>query len=748
MYLLFAVANFVSSTLLFSIQMIVGKSLLPFFGGAPLIWSTSMMFFQLVLLAGYFYAHWVGNHLKPRMHAALHIGLLGVALFFVPIHFSFREVYQMRFGPYVTLWILLISAVAVPFFVLSATSPLMQRWFAALGTKHSKNPYTLYVASNLGSFLPLLLYPIFIEPKFALGVQKDILWTYGFYAFTLLIFLCAVVFMVIKRREVDLVHSAHRATQNQSEAQEAANALDVTASQEEALEPTGFQRFKWVVLSFIPSSLLLGVTLFVSDQMDVTPGPFFWVMPMILYFLSFTLVFSKKTWFRVSTSIQMMLAFTLVLVPYFLSNMKDLVLIYIAFHLLAFFWICMAGHGVLVEQKPQTRHLTSFYLHMSLGGALGGVFNSLVAPFLFRGIVEYPLMLLVAILVIPLQKRERLSKMAFYKEALVGGFFLIGITVVFILKLEMAYILGGLILWCIFAVSLLSHKPHAVATIFAIVTVGFFTKYYFNDSILFIKRDFFGTNMVTKSANNEYVYFMHGNTIHGKQKRVGDPYLPTTYYHPQGPLGEFFGATDPVSARWKVAAAGLGIGSMLAYKKDLQEWVYFEISPVVIDIASNDDYFGFVSRYQPRIEEVDARLGMEREPDAFFDLVVLDAYSSDNIPVHLLTSEAFDTYLAKLKTQGYIVANISNRRLDLLPVFAAVAQNKGLHAFYKKDDGDSSSKEENADRYASVWVVLGKGLSVQDVLGGLDGWRPLHNQNSFRMWTDDFSSIFSVIKFY
>lgn len=730
MYFLFAVSIFLSSTLIFSIQLIVGKDILPLFGGAPLLWSTAVMFFQLVLLAGYFYAHVLSKVLKPKIHAMVHVGLVAVTLTLMHITFSYADRFSEEMfrsvGPYFYILILLFVSIALPFFVLSTTSPLLQRWFAEVRKENGKNPYTLYVASNIGSFLPLIFYPIIIEPVLSLELQKN-LWIYLFYIFAIFLAVCGLFFVYktkknLRKKDID----------------------EENIYDENIARPNYKQKLKWVLLSFIPSSLMLGVTLFITDDMDITPGPFFWVVPMALYFISFAIVFAKKPIISAKRSVYIMLTSSLIIVPYFFANLRGLEILNIFFHLVAFFFICLAGHGVLVEQKPGVKYLTSFYMYLAIGGALGGIFNSLIAPFIFRGVIEYPLVIALALFVIPIFKfgvKEVIS----LRSATIGILMLVILIFPMTLNMSNNVMIMLVLIWCIFVTSLISHRSFSVAVIFIVLTTGFWSKFYLDSSNVYIKRDFFGVNKVSVSWDGNHMLFTHGNTVHGKQ-RLDDSLAPTTYYHKKGPLGEFFEATSEFSDNWTVGGAGLGIGSMLYFSRPTQNWVYYEISPTVIEIASNEEFFGYVSEYEPLIKEGDARKLIEREEDGYFDLLILDAYSSDNIPLHLLTSEAFDTYISKLSKDGFIATNISNRRLDLRPVFAAVAENKGLEAYYKRDVGEALDVP-NRERYPSMWVVMSKAGGLEGLLGDKHGWEILENTTNFSMWTDDYSSVLRVMNF-
>lgn len=738
-YWLSAATVCLSSALLFSVQLIVGKSLLPYFGGAPLLWSLVVMFFQLMLLAGYFYVHLSTRYLTLKYCISVHALLVLGGVLTMPVSLVYSARWYAFWGPYVYVIILLLTSIALPFFVLSSTSPLLQTWLADSGRAGADNPFTLYAASNTGSIVALIGYPLLLEPTTSVVFQQRVLWPGLFYVLAGMLMLCALCRGLRPNHGGE---NGHTLT--------ADNAHDLDSARK-LTNGTGSSirlSIRWMILSFIPSSLMLAVTLYVSNEMSVAPGPYFWVITLTIYLLSFVVAFSHKEKIELGLTIKLMAVFAILSVPHHILDLSVVDMVYVLINLLLFGSICLASHGLLYNSRPSHDRLTVYYLYIAAGGGLGGIFSSLLAPSVFRGVIEYPFMVWVGMLVVAgLWKNDLKSyfQLEMIRHMIVAGVMILALTVPYLLGNGLSVVAAFVALWCTGAVVALWRSVQRVTALVFVVLVVFTSRYYLQDNVEFIKRDFFGINRVLLLQDERYMVLMHGNTVQGKQNLHHDELIATTYYHRNGPLGDFFRRTHDVSDEWRVAAAGLGIGSMLAYSRPEQKWVYYEISPTVIEIASNPHYFGFVSTYQPRIEQGDARLLIDREDDGAFDLIVLDAYNSNNIPVHLLTREAFDVYLAKLAPGGFIAANIMNRSLNLIPVFAALADHTGLYAVVKEDFVPEQVRQQE-DRYSSVWVVLSDDERVIGLLGDLDGWRSLANEDGFPVWTDDYSSILRVMR--
>lgn len=744
MLFLYTFTLFVSATLLFLVQPMFAKMVLPILGGTPFIWNTCMVFFQGSLLAGYGYSHLITTRLRARHQAVLHIALLLTSLLTLPIAAHGSGDPPAQQNPVLWLLILLLISVGLPFFVLSTSAPLLQKWFANTGHPSAKDPYFLYAASNLGSVMAMVAYPLLMEPNLRV-VNQSWFWTGGYGLLVALMLGCAVILW--RSRDVNL-QSVPPETSN-----ELRGALP-TASDEGSL--TVGRRMRWVTLSFVPSSLMLGVTTYFT--IDLAPIPLLWVIPLAIYLLSFILVFSKKTFLPHSIMIKALPMAVLVLVVLMLLDSKRPLWFLLSVHLLTFFVIAMVCHGELARSRPSTRHLTEFYLWMSVGGVLGGLFNALVAPALFNTLVEYPLIIVVACLLRPGTKpdgQKRFGRLLDFGLplglcALIAGLFW-GVNAIGLKP-------GQLIIFIILSLPIMlcfsfSERPlrfglgvGAIMLANVIYTGGLF-QMGGQGRVLHRERSFFGIHSIEIDPEEKYHLLLHGNTIHGLQSL--DPSRrrePLTYYYHNGAIGQVFGALSEGGARAHVAIIGLGSGALACYARHGQQFTFYEIDPAVERIARDPRYFTFLQDCPEKVNVVlgDARLSLRNAPDHHYGLIILDAFSSDTIPVHLLTQEAIDLYLSKLADGGVLAFHISNRYLNLRPVVGDLAQGIGLHCLIQ-DDVNISEDEQEKGKVPSTWVVMAR---RQDELGKLvqnSQWKLLSGVAGRRVWTDDFSNILSVL---
>ena len=717
----YAAAVFTSAFLLFLVQPMFGKMVLPLLGGSPAVWNTCMLFFQAALLGGYLYAHLGATRLSVRGQAALHLGLLAAAALVLPIGVG-AAAPEGGAAPIPWLLLLMATTVGLPFFVLSGTGPMLQRWFAGTGHPAAANPYWLYAASNLGSMLGLLGYPFLVEPRLRLAEQSGG-WTIGYALLGLLIAGCAA--------------AVWRAPATRSADAEAEGT---------AARVTPRERATWTAFAFIPSSLLLGVTSYVST--DLTPAPLLWVIPLALYLLSFTLVFAPRTLVphRVMVAVQpSLLAIAAVLL---LHGFVSEPVVGLPLHYAALFATAMVCHGELARRRPAVRHLTEFYLWISVGGVLGGIFNVLVAPVVFPRVWEYPIVLALACLARPWPAKWRdvgseagtaLAAVAFagVLVAVARPDFLgiptalavVGIGVVVNL---IAIVLGSSPLWLTLCLGLLLLVRTAE-------TVR-------NEDALLAERSFFGHYRVYVSGvRDRYNVLTHGSTLHGAQSL--DPLRrndPSTYYLRSGPLGWIFNGTPLLAENRRVAVVGLGTGTASAYAAEGEQWTFYEIDPGIERIARDRRYFTYLSDSPARIRVVlgDARLSMARERGPGYHMILLDAFSSDAIPTHLLTREALDVYLDRLAPGGLLAVHISNRYFDLEPVVAAMAKERGLAARVGSGPANRNGRYEN---YA-IWMILARSESDLGALATDPRWLAAHASPDVRPWTDDYSSLLTVFR--
>jgi hypothetical protein len=642
---------------------------LPLLGGAAAVWNTCLMSFQSLLLIGYLYAHASARFLPARRQVVLHVALLALCLVTLPIGIPAGWVPPKTGG--VTWWLVsaLTLAVGLPFVVLSATAPLLQRWLAGID-RPVENPYVLYAASNAGSFLGLLAFPLVLEPALRLGQQARV-WTFVLVVAFALMAVCGWLTWTSTTR----------------------NAHWGTVIAKSPLEWT--ERVRWLALAFVPSSLLLSVTTFLST--DIAATPLLWVIPLSLYLLTFVIVFARKGPV-LAAPVAILHSLLVTALAYVLFREISLGFkVGYAFHLGLFTLTALVLHGELSASRPGTSRLTEYYLWISLGGALGGIFTAIVVPMIFRSTRDYTLMLVAGCLL----------RVAFRSS---GRNYRIPLVVV----------------------------PAAL-----LAAAGLFPRR--ERSTIFTDRSFFGIYRVTQSAGPAHILY-HGSTIHGAQL-LDSPLTPVTYYHRNGPVGEVFDSLQGALTQRNVGIVGLGTGSILCYSRPGERWTFFEIDHHVERIARTNGLFSFLSKcaVRPRVVLGDARLTLAREPDRRYSLLVLDAFSSDAIPVHLMTREAMRIYDRVLDEDGILLVHISNRRLDLEPIVGALAKDAAMTALIR-NHGVPDSVQDRTFEYGSDWVVLAKRAQDIEVLRRDKRWRELAEAPPGEVWTDDYSNLLSVIR--
>lgn len=731
---LFAAAAFLSAWLLFMVQPLFAKMLLPLLGGTPAVWNTCLVSFQLLLLAGYAYAHVTTARLGIRRQAALHLAMLILPLCALPIQLPPGWIPPATTSP--IPWLLLVLAVTVglPFFVISASAPLLQQWFAqASGGSDAQDPYFLYAASNLGSFLALLGYPIAIEPRLRLADQS-LAWAVGYTALILLMAACA--WRVLRAAP----HRTGTAAAPQPAAPQSAQAPG--------------QRLRWVLLAAVPSSLLLGVTSHIST--DLAAVPLLWIIPLALYLLTFVLVFARTRLIPHEVMVWALPFCVLPLAMFMAARLSGPAWM-ILLHLLGFFIACMVCHGELAAGRPPPERLTAFYLCMALGGVLGGACNALIAPVMFDTIIEYPLAIVLACLMAP--SRAPLPRRAIERGldyAMPVGILLLSLGMAWAMRrIGSAYtIAGDLVMYGVPVIACFTARRRPVRfslSVAAFILVGLWGAPP-NQQVRYTARSFFGVHRITheQAPDDPYGYsrLTHGTTLHGLQSL--DPARacePLSYFWRGGPLGEAF-RTLRLEARRDIAVMGLGTGSIAAYAQPGQRWTYYEIDPVVEYIAVRSGYFTFLRDCVPSARVVlgDARLMIAREPDQAFDVLILDVFSSDAVPMHLLTREAVRLYFTKLRPGGILLTHLSNRYLDLAPVLAVTAAEAGLAYLVRSDTVKPAPGVAAHGSAPSIWAVLARQPADLDGLLHHPGWQPAQARSGKRAWTDDFSNLLSALR--
>jgi hypothetical protein len=705
----FTAASFLGSFLLFLIQPMAARFLLPVVGGSTALWSTALVFFQGVLLLGYLFAHGSTNMLGTRRQPLVQMVLLLVPLAFLPV--ALPDGWQLPLGASPTIWVLttLSIIVGVPFFVLATSSPTLQRWLSWTDHPDADDPYFLYSAGNVGSVLALLGYPLLLEPVLDLK-QQATLWAALYVLYVLTVSAC-VVFTRSNRP-------------NAEEPLSATVTPPVTAR----------QRGRWVLLSAVPAALLLGVTQFLS--VDIAPFPMLWVLPLLLYLMTFVVVFRRSgtpqsAWPR---------RITIGLAPLVASSTllgTALVLplwVVVSSSLIWFFFAVLVVHVKLSEDRPAPVHLTEYFALLSLGGALGGTFVSLVVPVIFDFNLEFALAMTAVLLIAAGPERSMITSVPRW----------LGITLAGLTMAACIAIGGGpalLLFWASLVLALLLvgklgvvPKPEHVLITLS-VGLALTPTIVVSDTVLLRDRSFFGTYRVTSSEAGHVL--VSGTTLHGTQ-RTDTPGNPTTYYASSGPLGDLFDVLDrPVS----VGIVGLGAGAIAAYGEAADDFTFYEIDPLVIRIAQNRDYFSYLddSRAKINIEVGDGRTLLDRSSNRH-DVLIVDAFTSDAIPVHLLTVEALALYQTRLAPGGVLLIHISNRHFDLAKVIARAADELDLDTrrwLYEPDD-----EAKNAGATTAEWILISEpsSLIVDDLSRE---WRPVADRGP--LWTDDFSNLLSVI---
>lgn len=746
MLIIYALAIFVSALLLFIVEPMFARMILPLLGGSPSVWNTAVVFYQAMLLLGYVYAHAATKWLGVRRQAALHVLLLLLPLLALPIGIPAGWSPPTQTNPTFWLLALLLVAVGLPFFVVSASSPLLQTWFAATRHRAAADPYFLYAASNVGSMLALLAYPLLIEPSLGLSEQSWI-WAVGYLLLAALIGACAL-----------LVWRAPAAPAAASPA----DAAPAPASEHLSWPRRG----RWVLLAFVPSSLMLSVTTYLST--NIAPIPLLWVIPLAIYLLTFILVFMRRPILPHALVLRALPIVILPLIITLVAQASQPIWLLIGLHLVVFFVATMACHGAIARDRPPPAHLTEFYLWMSAGGVLGGLFNALLAPLLFTTVIEYPLVLVLACVL--LETKGQRPKTNTSSDSLVLRPWSFAIRP-WLLDLGLPAAIGALVAVAILGARSagMSNSPLGLGLMFGVPSLLCFslsrrplrfglaigaillasTLYTSGQGqVLHAERSFFGIHRVLLDATAQFHSLAHGSTRHGMQGL--DPASrdePLTYYSRSGPAGQVLADLSTRHPGARVAAIGLGAGSLACYKQPDQQWTFYEIDPSVVRIARDPAYFTYLKDCAPDAGMVlgDARLSLASAPDQGYDLIVLDAYSSDSIPMHLITREALALYMRKLAPGGLLAFHISNLYLDLKPALGSLAADAGL-AGLSRDDLVISAEEQAAGKNASQWAIMGRSAGDLGAPAGDPRWQPLVSQPGTAAWTDDYSSILSAFR--
>ncbi len=671
---------------------------LPALGGGAMVWTTCLLFFQASLLVGYLYARVLDGVLAPRWQPVVHLALMVLAAAMLPVSIPAGWRPANVVEPVWSLIALLAWRIGPPFVVLSAGAPLIQRWYAAAAADPDAKPYSLYAVSNVGSVGALLAYPFLIEPRLPLSTQAS-LWSAGYTALVLLI---GVIALALRGNQRPFSAPPQEAARGRT--------------------PPRRRLALWVALAAAPSSLLLGVTTHLST--DLAPVPLLWVVPLALYLLTFVAAFAENEFARdITRAAQKLVPYAVlgVAVLLFLDSEVPGPLGY-AIHCVALFVCALSCHARLAETKPPAAELTSFYLWIALGGAIGGLFNAILAPALFTGVAEYPIALVVAAALSgawqTIGRRRDVLVAASLCAAMIG----VGVVVA---REPGAATLGAPLAACVASLVIFSFRarPLRFALGTSALLLGSLTAFEANAHTGLRARSFYGVYRVVDDVKGGVRLFYSGTTVHGSELLADRGRVPLTYYHRDGPVGSVFDLLDSRPRPVSVAVIGLGAGSMAAYARPGDSWTFYEIDPEVAAIARDTNYFQFLAAAaeKPAIVLGDARLSLAGAPAHGFDLIAVDAFNSDAIPVHLLTREALELYRSRLSENGLIAWHISNKYLDLRPVLAGLAGDAGLTALI---DADVDVPATPGGRSPSVWVVMTSDTAATRSLGNNSALAP------------------------
>ncbi len=691
----FAVCIFLSAFLLFQIQPMISKTLLPWFGGVPAVWSSAMLFFEIALTGGYAYANWLVNRKTTQKQTIIHLILMGVSVFLViylwniwpsPITPAASWKPGTLTSPFLYIFFLLTISVGLPFFVLSTNSPLMQAWFSRKNP--GRSPYWLYALSNIGSLIGLILYPVVIEPLLTIQWQGWI-WAGGYLLFVILAAYNAIQLRHLVRAPLPVEYDP-----------------DPIAMQ----KPGKQTQTLWIVLSATASLMFLAVTNEIAQQVAVIP--FLWVLPLGIYLFSFVLAFSSRRWYqrKIYTLLFLIAAVSLI---YILLYPSTNYIVQIMIYNFLLFTITMICHGELYALRPQASHLTRFYLMVSIGGAIGGIIVNLIAPYIFRGFWEFKIGLaFVGILLVMFSyPRAHTRAAAFYRNIV---------------------------------------RVMAVVVAFSLVYLIFFS----TSNDLFARRNFYGVvNVLQKETGSEQHnanLLVHGTTVHGFQfldAKLKD--TPTSYFGTDSGVGLAILSNPHYGSGMRVSVLGLGVGTLAAYGQPGDYYRLYEINPVIVDLANGQGgYFTYIKDSQASTDIVlgDARISLENELKAGvendFDILIIDTFSGDSPPVHLVTRQAFDIYLQNLAPDGLIAANISNNHLDFRPIFWQLAQYYDLEMALLQDPA-----QNNPAAYPSIWVLLTRNAALLQAPALVNKADRMEGYSTdIRLWTDDYSNLFQIIK--
>ncbi len=707
---IFGTAVFLSAFLIFSVQPIFTKVMLPALGGTPAVWAIAMVVFQGLLLAGYFYAHLLIRFLSLRLAILVHIGVTCVAFVTLPFAVTPDWGAPPQQGQAFWLIAIFIQAIGLPFFALSANAPLLQAWLAA--NDRQINVYHLYAASNIGSFAALFAYPFIIEPFVGLHAQS-LTWSMGFSFFIVLLLVC--VALVWRRPPTPETRFAQG-------------------------EPLSLaRRFHWLLLAAVPSGLLIAATTHI--QTDISGGPILWLLPLGIFLLTFIFAFRDSGGNNVFWP-RMVRASAIFAVAAAIVELHSFILV-LGIALLSVLSISMACHRALYQLRPAESDLTEFYLFISLGGLVGGLFSALLAPHLFSWAAEYVLLILVGTLLVTLNQPHAVYN---WRHMSCGALLLVFLTSLAALTFDAnrAALVAAMAVTIVMLFGLFRQeiKP-VVQGALAVAIVAIAVLPYDHD----VQRGFFGVVRVKADAENRFRMLWHGTTIHGVQSLTPiNRTEPLSYYSIDTAIGRSLTAMRQVrqSAATSIGIVGLGIGSMACHRRAGEHWTFFEIDPLIIAIARDPERFNFLAECGQSMPIIvgDARLTVQEQPPRAFDYLLIDAFSSDAIPAHLITKEAVDMFLSRVTENGILAFHISNRYINLAPVLAKIADVKGLELFVLNTT--ESAERRVQMHYSTSAAAFSTGPATAEALKAR-GFVKMNPSETQALWTDFYTNVTAEI---
>jgi hypothetical protein len=737
---------FTGSFLLFMIQPLTGKILLPVLGGVPAVWTACMLFFQATLLLGYIYSEKSIKYLGCEKQSIIHLLLMALGISFLPLDIFVNADTQASAQPFFWIFSRLTNTIGFLFFIVAANAPLLQRWYSQTDQKDRNDPYFLYSASNIGSLLALLAYPFIFEPFMGVGLQKHV-WSLIYIILTIINVLCAFSFWKEPKKE----------------------RLEKDFKQQ--LSAPWSSIFRWIIWAFIPCSAMLGVTTHIAT--DIASGPLLWIFPLSIFLGSFILVYAKTNFFRNLHWISLFLPFSVLISIMYFFRLNEKAWFAIPLHLLYLFICCMYFHSRLALDRPKVKLLNSYFVWMSVGGIIGGLFNSILAPILFKTQLEYIITIIIGFLAAVLSNDFSKTENNGFK---LFEFFIISAFIIILLVFtrfsqvtaSKFFSLKGFagILFAIFTIHFCLKQKKLAIIMFLTAAIILIIDRVDDKNVLYIDRSFFGIHKINrvraeadmddpdlkiKGEQDIFYCLVNGTTVHGVERKVDvRPIIPLSYYAREGPAGDIF--RSALIQRWgkHIGIVGLGAGTLAWYGRPWQNFDFYEIDPSVIRIATNPNFFTYLhhSKADWKIIKGDARIKLQSAPDNYYDILILDAYSSDAVPIHLLTIEAIGLYLQKLKPDGLLALHLSNRYFKLSPVVANIFSESGVFGISIMDDPKNYSIKydwyDETQLSKSFWVAGSKDLKKLKLLKAKGNWQSLEALPAYSIWTDNYANILQV----